>query len=53
MPEAERKSAHNSTDFLCVVGAEALFILLPFVVISIVLLQKGELSAAATDHSGR
>ncbi|MBZ5729176.1 MAG: hypothetical protein LAP87_29905 [Acidobacteriia bacterium] len=47
MPEAERRVARNSTDSLCVVGAEALFIVLPFVVIAIVLLQKGELSKIA------
>ncbi len=47
MPEAERRVVRNSTDSLCVVGAEALFIVLPFVVIAIVLLQKGELAKFA------
>ena len=44
MPEFEEKGPQNPKNSLCVVGAETLLVLLPFVVMAIVLAQKGELS---------
>ena len=44
MPEAEKEQAHNPRNSLCVVGAEALLVILPFLVIAIVQLENGELS---------
>ena len=44
MPELEEKAMNNPRNSLCVVGAEALLVLLPFVVMAIVQAQKGELS---------
>ena len=47
MSEAERKGAHDPKNSLCVVGAEALFLALPFVVIALVLFERGELAKFA------
>ncbi|MDR3704254.1 MAG: hypothetical protein P4L56_31690 [Candidatus Sulfopaludibacter sp.] len=48
MPEVVEKGTHSPRNSLCVVGAEALLVLLPFVVMAIVLAQKGELSKLAS-----
>jgi len=47
VPEADEKGTHSPGNSLCVVGAEALLILLPFVVMGLVLAQKGEFSKFA------
>jgi hypothetical protein len=44
MPNVEEKGTQNAKNSLCVVGAETLLVLLPFVVIAIVLAQKGEIA---------
>jgi hypothetical protein len=47
VPEADEKGTHSPGNSLCVVGAEALLILLPFIVIGLVLAQKGEFAKFA------